>query len=99
MLIYKIAKALSFIVRAILCYLTIETTPIFENESINWIVGQLISVYSILWVISYSVVGRYYRTGEVPILGVVLYFVVYAVATIILWLVLVLLHTIGVLPL
>ena len=92
---------ISFVVRATLCYFTIETTPIFANSLIAWGVDQIISIYTILLIISYFVVGRVfnYERGSAPELGVILYFITYVPLALILWGILALLTAVGVLPL
>lgn len=98
---YKIAKLLSWIIRWVICYFTIETTPIFENSFVAYGVDQIISLYTILWFISYSVVGGIFRyeRGSDPVLGVFLYAIVYIPLALIAWGVLALLTVVGVLPL
>lgn len=98
---YKIASLVSFIIRAYICYLTIETVPIFQNEYIGWVFGQIVSLYTILWFISYLVVNRVfgYRRGEAPVLGVLLYAIVYIPLSLLLWLLLWALTLLNLLPL
>lgn len=98
---YRFLSGLSYIVRFILCYFTIETTPIFANSLIAWGVDQMISIYFILLVISYFTVGSVfkYERGSMPELGVILYFVTYVVLALVAWGILALLTAVGVLPL
>ena len=87
--------------RFVLCYFTIETTPIFENSLVAWGVDQMISIYIILMLASYLIVGNVfkYERGSFPELGVILYFFTYVVLALVLWGVLALLTVVGVLPL
>ena len=54
---YKEISAISYAIRAYICYLTIETTPIFDNEGLTWLFGQIISIYTLFYLISYAAVG------------------------------------------
>lgn len=98
---YRIARTLSWILRWIICYFTIETTPIFENSLVAYGVDQIISLYTILWFISYSIVGGVfkYERGSEPVIGVILYAIVYIPLALFTWGILALLTAIGVLPL
>ena len=98
---YRFLSGLSYIARFVLCYFTIETTPIFANSLIAWGVDQMISIYFILLVISYFIVGNVfkYERGSMPELGVILYFVTYVVLALVTWGVLALLTAVDVLPL
>lgn len=97
---YKILSVLSFLIRAVICYFTIETAPIFENSLVAYGVDQVISLYSIMWLISYMIVGRVfgYQRGDDPALGAILYFFVYIVVAMIMWGILAFLTFIGALP-
>lgn len=95
---YQLLSLFSFLIRAYLCYCTIDNIPILANPILNSILGEVISLYTILWAISYFVVGRFYDKGSGPLLGVILYFIVYVVILGITYLLLLLLTYIGVLP-
>lgn len=97
---YLLASSISFIIRAILCFYTIETTPIFANDAIEWVFGQIISIYTILRIISFSIVRNVfqYRRGDAPILGVALYGLVHVILVLILWGILALLTLVNILP-
>lgn len=97
---YQIVSMMSFVARAVLCYFTIETTPIFANSLIAWGVDQMISIYTALLLISYFIVGYVfkYERGSFPERGVLLYFVTYVVLALVLWGILALLTVFGVLP-
>ncbi len=49
---YKMLSEISFIIRAYLCYLTIDRIPIIKNELLNYIILEVISLYTILMIIS-----------------------------------------------
>lgn len=97
---YGLMSLASFAIRAAICYFTIENTPIFHNPLIAWVVGQIISIYVILRLISYGIVGGVfgYERGSDPTLGVILYFVVYVPLAFLLWGILALLTFMHVLP-
>ncbi len=96
---YQEASFISFVVRAGICYLTIETTPIFANELVQWHIGQIISIYTIMWFVSYAIVSKIgYSRGDAPVLGVMLYAAVYIPLVLLVWLVLWLLTLAGLLP-
>ena len=98
---YETARLLSWITRWVICYFTIETTPIFKNSFIAYGLDQIISLYTILWFISYSIVGNvfHYRRGSDPVLGVILYAIVYIPLSLLTWGILAVMTALGVLPL
>lgn len=95
---YQLLSLFSFLIRGYLCYCTIDNIPILANPILNSILGEVISLYTILWAISYFVVGRFYDKGSEPLLGVILYFIVYVVILGITYLLLLLLTFLGILP-
>ena len=95
---YKILSVVSFCIRAYLCYRTIDNIPILANPLYNNILLEVISLYTILWAISYFTVGLFYDSGDEPILGVFLYFVVYVVFLGLMYLLMLFLTFIGILP-
>lgn len=95
---YQLLSLFSFLIRAYLCYCTIDNIPILANPILNSILGEVISLYTILWAISYFVVGRFYDKGSEPLLGVILYFIVYIIILGITYLLLLLLTFLGILP-
>ena len=50
---YKFISGFSLLIRVYLCYVTIDTIPIFSNELVNYVVLELISLYTILWAVSF----------------------------------------------
>mgnify|MGYP004651756119 CR=1 FL=1 len=58
---YSIISALSFIIRAYLCYITIDTVPIISNPLIQYLLTEIVSLYTILWVLSYATNGALIR--------------------------------------
>lgn len=95
---YQLLRVISFFIRAYLCYCTIDNIPILANPILNSILGQVISLYTILWAISYFIVGKFYDKGSNPLLGVILYFIVYIIILGITYLLLLLLTFFGILP-
>jgi len=97
--VYVILSAISFLIRAWLCYCTIDKIPIFENYFLNTIWGEVIPVYTILMIISRAIVSTFYKRGEAPVFGVIAYFFVYLGILGITYVLLLLLTKFGVLPL
>ncbi|MCA9346682.1 hypothetical protein KC960_04280 [Candidatus Saccharibacteria bacterium] len=97
---YPFVSLVSFVIRAGICYLTIESVPIFQNELIALVIGQILSLYTLLRVVSYSIIANKfnYRKGEAPILGVGLYMMVYILLSLLLWAILWILSWVGILP-
>ncbi len=98
---YQVVSSLSLVIRFWLCYITIETLPIFSDESIEWILGQIISIYTIFRLICYPVVGKISRKTEIksPTVKSILYFALYFPLAGIYWLILLILtHVVGILP-
>lgn len=95
---YQLLSIISFFIRAYLCYCTIDNVPILANPILNSILGEVISLYTILWAISYFIVGRFYDKSSNPLLGVILYFIVYIIILGITYLLLLLLTFFGILP-
>lgn len=91
--LYRLVSATSLLVRFYLCYITIEQLPIFASNEFNIIVGQIVSVYSVFWAISYIATGIIsHRLGiENPTGRSILYFMVYLIPVSIYWLVLLIL--------
>ena len=96
---YKEASAISYAVRFYICYLTIDAVPIFESDELTWLLGQIISIYTLFYFISYAAVGALgYRRGDAPVFGVVLYALIYIPLALLTWLILLALTKIGWLP-
>lgn len=95
---YQLTSGASFILRAYLCYKTIENVPILANSFANGILWEVIPFYTILMVISRSIVGLFYSKGEAPTLGAIAYFFVYLVILGITYIVMLLLTKFGILP-
>lgn len=93
------ASSLSEASRIIICYFTIGRYPIFATDSLSlfWI-SQIFSIYVILKIIAYRIVGKVYERGDAPVLGVSLYWVVHTVLVLITWGILVLLTCLDALP-
>lgn len=97
---YQIASAVSFIVRAYVCYYTIETTPIFASDLKGLVLGQVVSIYVILRIVAYFIVGNvfHYEKGSSPILGVIMYGIVHLCLVLITWGILALLTLFRIIP-
>lgn len=95
---YQLISGVSFIIRAYLCYITIENVPILANPFANSILWEVIPFYTVLMIISRSIVGLFYSKGEAPTLGAILYFFVYLVVLGITYIVMLLLTKFGILP-
>lgn len=95
---YKIVSLISFLIRAWLCYNSIDNTPILKNPIANNILLEVISLYTILLLISRAIVGTFYKKGEAPIFGAVAYFFVYLVNLGIMYEIMLVLTKIGILP-
>jgi len=76
---YKILSELSLLLRMYLCYLTIDNIPILKNDLWNYILLEVISLYTILRIITYFEVGTFYKKGEDSEFGVIAYFFVYLI--------------------
>lgn len=98
---YPIVSSLSLIIRFWLCYVTIETLPIFSNEAVEWILGQVLSIYTVFRLICYPIVGMIAGKMEIESSTAksVMYFFLYLPLIGIYWFVLLILtHIVGVLP-
>lgn len=95
---YKLLSTLSFGLRAYLCYLTIDKIPIMRNEFLNYILLEIFSLYTILWLFTYGEVSLFYTKGESTNLGVIFYFIIYVINLGIMYAVMNLLTYIGILP-
>ena len=97
-MLYKIIRLISFAIRSYLCYLTIDNIPIFENYLLNSMFLEVCSLYTILMIVSRLEVGIFYRRGENPAKGSIMYFGVYLFNLVVLYLVMLGLTKVGVLP-
>lgn len=98
---YPIVSGLSFIARAYVCYITIEQLPIFANDTIGWVFGQIISIYTIFRLICYPIVGLISDYFDIQSASArsIIYFLLYLPLAGIYWLALWLLTSVfGVLP-
>lgn len=95
---YKILSELSLLLRMYFCYLTIDTIPILKNELWNYFLLEVISLYTILRIITYFEVGRFYDKGDNSFVGVVAYFLIYLINLGVMYLVMLVLTKIGILP-
>ncbi len=95
---YQIVSLISFLVRAWLCYNSIDNIPILENPIANNILLEVVSLYTILMLISRAIVGTFYKRGEAPVFGAIAYFFVYLVNLGIMYGIMFALTKIGILP-
>lgn len=95
---YKMVSAISFIIRAYLCYCTIDKIPILENSIANTILLEFISIYTILMIITRLTVGTFYNKGECPTFGAIAYFFIYLIYLGITYVILLVLTWLKVLP-
>lgn len=97
---YKILSSISLLVRIYLCYVTIDTIPIFSNELINYVVLELISLYTILWAISF--LENKFIINKLDIQSsstrAISYFIIYCLNLAILYGIMLLLTKYGILP-
>ena len=96
---YKEVSAISYAIRFYICYLTIEATPIFDNDGFTWLFWQIIPIYTLFYFISYAIVGATgYKSGDAPAFVAILYALIYIPLALLTWLILLALTEIGWLP-
>lgn len=95
---YPAVSLISFLIRAWLCYNSIDNIPILKDHIANSILLEVVSLYTILMVISRAIVGNFYKKGEAPIFGAIAYFFVYLLNLGIMYAIMLVLTKIGVLP-
>ena len=98
---YQIVSTLSLIVRFYLCYITIEQLPVFANEAVGWVFGQVLSIYVLFRIICYPIVGALSEAFDIqsPTAKSIMYFLLYIPLAGLYWIALLLLtHVFGVLP-
>lgn len=76
---YKILSEISLLLRMYFCYLTIDKIPILHNVLWNYVLLEVISLYTILRIITYFEVGKFYEKGDNSAFGVIAYFFVYLI--------------------
>lgn len=95
---YKILSELSLLLRMYLCYLTIDNIPILKNELWNYVLLEVISLYTILRIITYLEVGKFYDKGDNSEFGVIAYFFVYLINLGLMYGIMLILTKVGILP-
>lgn len=97
---YPIISALSFIIRAYLCYITIDTVPIISNPILQYLLTEIVSLYTILWAFSYVTNGILIQKYDIQskTLRAIFYFFIYLVYLLIMFGILKLLTFVRVLP-
>lgn len=97
---YPFISDLSYVVRFLFCWMTIEQYPIFANEALQWILSEAVWLYSILLLICYTI--TWYKASKLniksPTLRAIIYFLVYMVLATIVFLVLRWLTKLHILP-
>ena len=97
---YEIISGISFLVRAYLCYLTIDNIPIFENHLLNSVFLESFSLYTLLWAVSRIITSFFYEKGtDSSYKGCFVYFIIYIINLIVLFGIMALLTFLKVLPL
>lgn len=95
---YKILSEISLLLRMYFCYLTIDKIPILHNVLWNYVLLEVISLYTILRIITYFEVGKFYEKGDNSAFGVIAYFFVYLINLGVMYLVMLVLTKVGILP-
>lgn len=76
---YPIVSCVSFIIRFLICWGTIEKYPVFANETLGWIIGQILSIYTILklicYIITWNVAPKFWVKS--PTWKSIIYFIIY----------------------
>ena len=97
---YKILSSISLMVRIYLCYVTIDTIPIFENELVNYMILEILSLYTILRIITYFenkvIINR--LDIQSSCIRVFIYFIIYCLNLAIMYGIMMLLTKYGILP-
>lgn len=98
---YSIVSTISILLRFLICYFTIEQSPIFANQGVEWLFGQIVSIYAIFRLICYPIVGNLATKYDIESSTAksVMYFFLYLPVAGVYWIVLLLLtHVFQVLP-
>lgn len=99
---YKTVKIISYIIRFLLCYFTIEKVPIFENETIQWIYSVTFAslLYTAFVGICYPIVGVFSKRYKIQSSAVKsgMYLLLYIPLSLIVYIVLLILTKKGTLP-
>lgn len=97
---YKFLSSISFIIRVYLCYVTIDTIPILENELVNYMILEILSLYTILRIITYFenkvIINR--LNVQSSCIRVFIYFIIYCLNLAIMYGIMLLLTKYGILP-
>lgn len=96
---YPIVATISLLIRAYLCYLTIDKIPIISNPVLNELLLEIISLYTFLMIISRLTTRIFYAKGvDSPYKGCSIYFVIYIGYLFLLFLIMLLLTFFKILP-
>lgn len=98
---YLIVKDISYFIRWVVCYFTIEQHPIFANEAIQWVLAQILSIYVILRIICYAITGVFASKlqARTSTEKSIIYFFIYLIVAIIVYRILQKLTQLQILPL
>lgn len=97
---YRLVSSISFIIRAYLCYCTIDTLPIIKDPLIQELISEIFSLYTLLWACSYFTNRKIIKELEInsSTVRTIIYFFIYLIYLFVLFGILKLLTWMNVLP-
>lgn len=96
---YPIVATISFLIRAYLCYLTIDKIPIISNPVLNELFLEIFSLYTFLMIIGRLTTRIFYVKGvDSPYKGCGIYFIIYICYLFIFFLIMLILTFFKILP-
>lgn len=96
---YPFVATASFLIRAYLCYLTIDKIPIILDPILKELVSEIFSLYTFLMIISRLTTSLFYTKGiDSPYKGCGIYFIIYICYLFILFLIMLILTFFKILP-
>lgn len=97
---YSFVRSISFILRVYLCYCTIDNVPIIEDPLRQELFSEIISLYTILWALSYYTNGIIIREFQIQsaTIRAIFYFFIYLIYMFIMFGILKLLTLLNILP-
>ena len=101
--IYRFLKGVSYILRWIVCYFTIGKIELFQSEFLNFVIPNGV-IFSLLMSVTYFTVYllktrcEWMMRNYTPVLGSIAYFVLYFPYLLVVWSIMGLLSSIGLLP-
>ena len=98
---YQLVRSISFMIRAYLCYCTIDTVSIIKEPLIQELILEFFSMYTLLWACSYFTNRKIIREFEIhsSTERAILYFFIYLIYLFVLFGILKVLTWMNVLPL